>query len=363
MSEQHQNTAAEESEISYGDIILKLKSIVRFLIKKWWVLLLAGLIGSSIGWFVQYWYGINYTANCTFTVQGQSASSSLLNSALSLASSIGITAKPGTGSYDNNFFAHLMKSRRILKETLLEQGKIDGKNDLMVNHFIKFNKLDEDWDGDYRLDKFKFKNTSILKLNRLEDSVMTLIFNNINDNYLTVNYDESSPFNQAKFTSPNYHFSTRFLQKLLFNTSNYYHTEMSKLNSNNLAIAGKRVDSIANAIRNLDSKVASLKDKSNNVIKQGGLLELNAAIRDQSLLSIQYSSAVNNYELAKVTIAADSPILEIIDTPDMSTEVVLIPLVLAIITGAITCIFIALVVLILSKFVSNTLENEKAGKV
>ena len=87
----------------------KIKTIWKFLIRKWWVFIIALILGGGVGWLIHYEYGIKYTANCSFSVQGQSASSSLLNSALSLASSIGISAKPGTGSYDNNFFANLMK--------------------------------------------------------------------------------------------------------------------------------------------------------------------------------------------------------------------------------------------------------------
>ncbi len=359
MTEKPVNQFEEETEISYSNILTKTKDTLKFLLKKWWILSIAIVLGGLVGWTVHYLYGVKYTSNCSFTIQGQSASSSLLNSALSLASSIGITAKPGTGSYDNNFFANLMKSRRILKQTLLEDGKIDGKKDFMINHFIHVAEFDQDWKGDNRLDGFKFKHNQIHALNRLEDSVLTLLYNKIIDEYLTVTYDESSPFNQAKFTTTNYAFSNSFLQKLLKNTSDYYINDMYSLNNTNLKIAERRVDSLANAIRNLDVKVASLKDNSNNVVKQKGLVELNSAIRDQGLLSIQYSSAVNNYELAKVTLTTDTPILEVIDEPQFSTEVSLIPIVIAIAGGAIGFFFLALVGLIAWSFVSKTISNEK----
>lgn len=359
MSEKKLNQFAEETEISYSNIFIKIKATFRFLLSKWWILCIALVVGSIIGWTIHYLYGVKYTSNCSFTIQGQSASSSLLNSALSLASSIGISAKPGTGSYDNNFFANLMKSRRILKHTLLEDGMIDGKKDIMINHFIKVTGINDDWEGDKRLDGFKFKHNEIHALTRLEDSVLTLLYNKILDEYLTVTYDESSPFNQAKFTTPNYSFSNIFMQKLLKNTSNYYINDMYSLNNANLRIAERRVDSLANAIRSLDVKVASLKDNSNNVVKQKGLVELNSAIRDQGLLSIQYSSAVNNYELAKVTLTTDTPILEVIDDPQFSTEVSLIPIVIAIAGGAIGFFFLALIGLMAWNFVGKSMANEQ----
>lgn len=359
MSEKPIRQVVEETDINYGNILGKAKTIWKYLIRKWWVLLIALVLGGGLGWLIQYMYGVNYTANCTFTIQGQSASSSLLNSALSLASSIGISAKPGTGSYDNNYFANLMKSRRILKQTLLEDGMINGKKDLMINHFIHITELDDDWKDDRRLSGFKFKHNQFSALTRLEDSVLTLLYNSILDKYLTVTYDESSPFNVAKFTTPDYAFSSEIMQKLLDRTSSHYINEMYRLNNENLLIAGRRVDSIANAIRELDAKVAALKDNSNNVIKQSGLVSLNAAIRDQGLLNIQYSSAVNNFELAKVTLTTDTPILEVIDDPKFSTEVSLIPIVIAIAGGALSFFFIALIGLIAWNFVSKTIEKEK----
>lgn len=83
------------------------------------------------GYLVSVMYGVSYSSNCAFTVQGQSASSSLLNSALSLASTLGISGKPGSGSYDNTFFANLIKSRRIIKESLLKEEVIDGKKKIV----------------------------------------------------------------------------------------------------------------------------------------------------------------------------------------------------------------------------------------
>ncbi len=358
MSEKPIRQVVEETDINYSNILGKLKTIWKYLIRKWWVLLIALMLGGGTGWLIQYLYGVSYTANCTFTIQGQSASSSLLNSALSLASSIGISAKPGTGSYDNNYFANLMKSRRILKQTLLEDGMINGKKDLMINHFIHVTELDDDWKDDKRLSGFKFKHNQFAGLTRLEDSVLTLLYNSILENYLSVTYDESSPFNQAKFTTPDYSFSSNMMQKLLKNTSNHYINEMFKLNNDNMRIAEKRVDSLANAIRELDVKVASLKDNVNNVIKQSGFVALNAAIRDQGLLSIQYSSAVNNFELAKVTMTTDTPILEVIDDPQFSTEVSFIPIVIAIAGGALGFFFVALIGLVAWNFIGKTIENE-----
>ena len=346
----------EEVDISFNKILQSIKINAKYLLRKWWILTIAFVIGGGLGWGYCFLKGTTYTANCTFTVQGQSASSSLLSSALSLASSLGISSKSGgPSSYDNNFFANLMKSRRIVKETLLQEDTIFKKKDILVNHYINIYELDEDWEG-LSYEGFRFKNESLKKLTRLEDSILTTIYDLIIDENLSVDFNVDNPFNSAKFVSSNYELSKHFLKKLLNNTSSYYLREMYSLNTNNFSLAEKRVDSLANAIRDLDVKVARLKDNSNNMVRQSGYVDLNAAIRDQSLLNIQYSSAVNNFEIAKVSLLSQTPILDIIDDPNFSTDTNVPMVILVSIASGIFVFFLIAIGLIVFRFIKSTAE-------
>ncbi len=358
MQKEGLNNTGEEIDISFNKILQSIKINAKFLLRKWWILIIAFVIGGGLGWFYCYLKGTTYTANCTFTVQGQSASSSLLSSALSLASSLGISSKSGgPSSYDNNFFANLMKSRRIVKETLLQEDTILGKHDLLANHYITIYEIDEDWEG-LPYEGFRFKHNKFNKLTRLEDSILTTIYALIIDENLSVEYSVDNPFNSGKFVSSNYELSKNFLKKLLDNTSTYYQREMYKLNTSNFSLAEIRVDSLANAIRDLDIKVARLKDNSNNMVRQSGYVDLNSAIRDQSLLSIQYSSAVSNFEIAKVTLLGQTPILDIIDAPYFSTDTNVPLVILTSIAIGILIMFLTATGLIFLNFVRTaTLHN------
>ncbi len=350
----------QDTEISFSKIISRLKLTWKLFLRKWWILLIASLLGAGTGWFYCYWKGTTYVANCSYTVQGQSASSSLLSSALSLASSLGISTKGGgPSSYDNNFFANLMESRKIVKESLLEKESVDGKKDQFANFYIKMYGYEDDWKGDKRLDGFKFKHTTLTTITRFEDSVLNFIYDKvISDNFL-VKFDDSEPFNTANFTSKSFDFSSKIMKHILDNTSSHYLKEMYVLNDNNLRLAQKRLDSIANAIRLLDQKVAKLKDNSSSTIRQSGLVDLNAAIRDQNLLTVQYSSAVNNFELAKVSLMTQSPVLDIIDDPLFSTDTNTPRIILIICVGAFLFFIITAGFLMVSNFVKESVKLEK----
>jgi len=313
------------------------------------------------------WYGKKYIAHSTFAVQGQTSESSLINSAISIANALGLSGAGSSGrsgGYDNNFFATLMQSQRVIKESLLMEGVMDGKQDLMANHYITLYRWREGtltkkgWNKIPHLKDFRFTSNDVYKMSPLEDSIMSVIYNGIIESNLLVTYDEATPFNDATFTSRNLDFSRNAMTNLLELSSGYYMDNIYMLARRNLTVADKRVDSIGNVLRRLDYRVASLKDISNNLIQQKGAISLNAAARDQSLLSIQYNSAMNNLELAKISLVSNAPILEIIDDPSFATELSQVSKTSAFIVGGIIGMILGGIAVLISRTVKES--NRKA---
>lgn len=333
MSEQTINK--DENEIDFVAIGERLKKSFFYIFKRWWIILIAAIVGGVLGIGLSKWYGTKYTTITVFTVQGQSQTSSILNSAMSLASSLGIGGgKSSSGDYNNNFFASLIQSRRVLKESLLEKAVINGSKATLAEHYIRVYEMDKNLFGSETfLSGFTFKHFTLNSITSTEDSVLTIIYAKILDNNLVVNYDDTKPFNVATITTTSQDLSKNLMKHLIDNTSRYYMENIYELNNDNLKIAEFRLDSLSNALKEMDNRVAAMKDNTNNIIKQSGLVALNAAIRDQGLLSVQYSSAVNNYELAKVALITNTPILNVIDDPSFSTEVKYISMIKAIIIG------------------------------
>jgi hypothetical protein len=231
----------------------------------------------------------------------------------------------------------------------------------MANHYIKLNGWKGDWKGT-NLENFSFTSSHLDSVSQVEDSVLNKIYENVIDKNLTVTYDEITPFNSVDFVTRNYDFSSNILDIMIDRTADYYMRNIYSLNLKNLSVADYRVDSIADALRQLDYRVAQLRDLSGNLIKQKGSVELNKAIRDQGLLNIQYSSAVNNLELAKVTLLTSAPILQVIDEPQFSTEVSFVPVITAMIVGGIVGMFLAAGWLILAKVIKDSARRENELK-
>lgn len=352
----------DDEEIHLGPLWTGIKQSFYYLLRKWYLLLIWLLVFGGLGLLYAWWYGTKYIATTSFATQGQSASSGLLSSSLSLANALGLsgTTGKGGGGFDNKFFASLIQSRRVVKESLMQEGLMDGKKDLMANHYIELYKwrtgslLKKGWNESPVLKDFKFVPKPLEQLNRLEDSVLTVIYQSIIDNNLTMEYDESSPFNTATFTTRDYDFSMHMMKLMVDKSAKYFIEDVYELNRKNLGIADSRVDSLGRALKSLDYRVANMQDMTNNLIRQKGRVGVTSATRDRDLLNEQYAAAVNNVELAKVTILTTAPILQVIDDPVFSTNVSFVSKIAAFIVGGIIGIFLGSIFTIVARTVAES---------
>ncbi len=357
-------TKTEDEEIQLGPLWSNIKQMFWFVLKKWWVLLIWVIIFSGLAMGYVIWYGKKYIATAAFAVEGESPASGLLSSSLSIANQLGLQGSPGKNStYTNNFFASLIQSRRVIKESLMQEATMDGKKDLLANHYINLyhwrtgSFIHKGWNKIPHMKNFAFTPKPLDQLSSLEDSILNVIYDDIIENNLVVVYDATTPFNVATFNTKSRDYSMWMLKYMVAKSASYYMDNVYQLNRKNLGIADTRADSIGRVLKGLDYKVANMRDLSNNVIRQKGLIGVTSAARDQSLLAAQYNAAVNNLELAKVTILTAAPILQVVDDPVFSTEVSFVRWYIAVIVAAFLAVFLGTVFLIISR--SIKLSNEK----
>jgi hypothetical protein len=361
----------EDDEIQIGPFFSNLRQAFLYVFKKWYVLLIFIGVFVLLALGYKVYVGTKFVASTSFAVEGTSTSAGLVSSALSLANALGIQASsPKSNTYDNNFFATLIQSRKVIMESLMVEGEMNGKKDLMANHYVTVSKwregslLRKGWNESPVLKDFSFSKKPLHQLTGLEDSVLNVIYSAVIDKNLEVIYDEASPFNIATFTTRNRDFSRNMMKIMVDKSAGYYMDNVYELNKKNLSVADLRVDSLGRELKKLDYRVASMRDVTNNTIAQRGLIGVNSAARDQALLNTQYSAAVNNVELAKVTLLTTAPILQIIDDPVFSTQVNYVKLPTAIIVGILLGLFFGVIYLLIARAVklSNERVKEKREK-
>ena len=110
-------TEANQDEITLRDIVLSVQGAMRYLKTKWLFLLLAGVLGSGLG----YWYAKNKPTTHTATLVFAFSESPDAKSSLSgIASQFGVNlGGGGEGAFQGDNLLELMKSRTLVEKALM----------------------------------------------------------------------------------------------------------------------------------------------------------------------------------------------------------------------------------------------------
>ena len=130
-------------EISLKELIQKGQAWFAFFKSKWKTILIAGIIGGLLGLGYSFTKKTIYTAKLSFALEEKGASGGGLSS---LAAQFGLgVGGDGGGVFSGGNMIELLKSRFLIEKTLMSTVTINGKSDLLLNRYIRFNKFDKKW--------------------------------------------------------------------------------------------------------------------------------------------------------------------------------------------------------------------------
>ena len=183
MSEQLNNPATDNDEISLKELVLKIKEWVAYLKTKFLLIVLMGLIGGILGYTYAYFQKPTYKAVLTFALEEDKGGGGGLGGALGLASSFGIdVGASGGGAFAGSNLMELMKSRLLVEKSLLNPVVVGNETITIAEYYIRNNKLREKW-----LEKPELKNIQFLpnadrsKFTLQQDSVLQSLFKALTD--------------------------------------------------------------------------------------------------------------------------------------------------------------------------------------
>ena len=98
----------------------------------------------------------------------------------------GIDLNSGSGDlFLGDNIVGLYKSRLMIEKTLLSEVEFNGKNQLLIDRYIEFNKLRPKWKKHDGIDSITFYGDPA-QFNRHQDSIITDIVDVFNQKYLAV---------------------------------------------------------------------------------------------------------------------------------------------------------------------------------
>jgi uncharacterized protein involved in exopolysaccharide biosynthesis len=343
---------SNKSEITLKDIILIVRDWWRFVLSKWVIILIAGIIGGTIGLTYASLKEQTYNAEVNFALQDEKSSNSM-GSAIGLASQIGIDVGGGAGGeFSGDNLLELMKSRSVVEKTLLTTIIVDNKKQTLAEFYISFKNLRKDWEGQPQQNVKFPPNGDRSKFSLIQNSILNSIYSTLISKELKVEKkDKKSSIISIKVNSTNELFSKYFAEKLAEVVSNYYIESKIEKGSKNVVVLQHQVDSVRAALNSAISGVASSIDANPNPNPLVQMLRVPSQRRN---VDITANTAIlgelaKQLVIAKTSVLQETPLIQIIDSPILPLEVQGFSKSKGIFAGATISIIFTIIIIVISQ--------------
>lgn len=304
----------DDDEISLKDLILKLQDWWRYLLSKWLIILIVGLLGGALGLIYSIYKKPTYVATLTFVLEEESKGG--LGNLGGLAAMAGISVGGGGGGiFQGDNILELYKSRSMLTKTLLNTSNTNDS--LLIDRYITAHELREAWAENPKLSKIDFAIPQE-SFSLQHDSLIGLFVNNIKADYLKVSKpDKILSLIEVQVTTPNESFSKDFTEVLVQEVNDFYVETKTKKAVENLEIVQHQADSVRNELNAAIGGVASMADANPNANPARQVLRVPSAKRQVDVQANQaiLTELVKNLEASKISLRRETPLIQIIDQP------------------------------------------------
>jgi len=349
----------QDDEISLKELIFKLREWYRYLLSKWLIILIAGLIGGALGFAYAFTQKPVYTATTTFVLEEGEGGGGLGQYA-GLASMMGVDLGSGGGGiFKGDNILELYKSRKMIQGTLLNQDTFEGKQQLLIDRYIEFNKLREGWAEKPTLAKLKFISNPI-GYDRIRDSVMGKIIQNINKGVLKVSKpDKKLSIINVEVKSEDELFAKSFGNNIVAKVNQFYINTKTKKSIENVKILQHQTDSVRRLLNSSIGGVAAAIDANPNSNPAFQSLKVGSQRKqvDVQANGAIYQELVKNLELSKITLRKERPLIQVIDEPVFPLKMEKLGKAKGIILGGIIFGFLTVLFLLVRKIFSGILSN------
>lgn len=361
------NLNIKNNEISLRDLIFKIQEWWRYLMSKWLIILMFGLLGGALGFYYAYKTPTVYTATTTFVLEDEKAGGSGLGSLAGLASMAGVDVGGGSSMFQGDNLIELYKSRKMLVQTLLTEIAINGKKQSLVDRYIDFNSLKKNWLQKPALNNLQFINDSLadgrslLKRNRSRDSILIEIAGDISKNYLFVGKaDKKIDIIRVDIKAQDEIFAKAFNDALVKNVNDFYLQTSIKKSLQNVKIMQQKTDSVRAVMNGAIYASVAVADATPNLnltrLTQRAAPAQRAQFSAETNKAI-LSSLVQNLEMSKLTLMKETPLLEVLDYPVYPLEKRSLSRMYGIVVGGFLLVFISSSFLVIKLIITNILKQ------
>jgi hypothetical protein len=361
------NTQETDDNISLKELILKLREWVGYLLSKWLIVLVCGILGGALGFTYALYKKPVYIASTTFVLE-EGEKSGGLGQYAGIASMVGIDLGGGGGGiFQGDNILELYKSRSMIVKTLLTSINNDGKDQLLIDQYISFNKLREKWSSEPALKNIQFKTYNIkdsktksLQFTRLQDSILGTIVNDINSNYLIVaKLDKKLSIIKADVKSLDESFAIGFNNQIVKNVNDFYIQTKTKKALDNVSILQQKTDSVRSVMNGAIYSSAVVSDATPNLNPTKQVQRIAPMQRSQFTAEtnkLVLGELVKNLEMSKIALRKETPLIQVVDQPVLPLYVDKLGKLKGLVLGAFALSFFSVLFLLIKRIYKNLMR-------
>jgi uncharacterized protein involved in exopolysaccharide biosynthesis len=310
----------EEEEFGIKDFIRILRIWKEVFIKNIFKILFVGFIGGTIGFAYAYLDIPVYNAQLKFVMRSD-PNTGLSSGLAGLSSILGSgTGAGGTGSGLERVI-ELIGSDRIIGNAILQQASVNGKYELIVNHYIELQNYKRVWERDTILRNVSYQNGVVFgnldfpQRKAIKIIIGSLIGKDNTSKVIAKSFDKKSGVVTLAVTYKNEELSIALTNAIYKEVIEFYSDQSLAATSNNVQVLNQKADSIRRELDATRKAFAKNSDQALGLLLQEDKVENKSLSFKENMLSLMYAEVQKNLETLKYIEASSMPSFSIIDQP------------------------------------------------
>jgi len=375
MNDHDKPATTPAGEITFRDFILKIEEYLKEYWHFKWMVLAAGVLlmaGMAIRAAIK---PTEYRAPLSFMIDEDPGNP--LGAISGVLGTFGINAK---GKNNPSKVLELSRSRRIVENTLFSRVVVNGQEDWLANHVIRYLDSLGDWnqkpwystssanDPEQNLDGFLFTGgTDQLGTLREKTAIKKLverIAGNVDSDtkgWLETSYDVESRIMKMAITTRHPEISVMLTNQLFDQLSRYYIETSVEKQQTTFDIIQSKTDSLDRLLKGKESQLAALEDSWLGSYSSQSKLRRQQLDKEIRMLNIALAESIKNLEIADFAVKNTLPYIQVIDRPVPPLAVVRASPVRQSLTGFILGIVLAVLAVSFRKMVRDALRVVETG--
>lgn len=298
------------ADLKYMAGTKELNMLFRYLIKKWWLVVIIGFIAGITGIIYASLQKTTYKSRLTFALdEGEGGG---ISSAISLAAQFGLTIGNGKDVFAGDNIIEIMKSRRMVEKTLLSVDSFENKPITFIEYFLS----EKTKDSKPLTIHFPVGQPKAT-FTYAQDSLLNECYTELVKSHLDVDKpDRKYNIFEVNVTNENEKFTKDFTDTLVHETNNFYISICTRKAKQTLDILAARVASMKGQVNASIDNSANIKDENFNPAFSSADVPILKEKANIQVYSTAYAEMFKNLEIARYQYLKQIPLMQIIDPAD-----------------------------------------------